>query len=71
MVMAPAPAALQGEMRAASGGNGGFDSTPAAIGLGDGVGSGQGLDGSTQHDLSGIVDTQNIWFTWSTVSLRL
>jgi len=38
--MAPALAALQGETRAASGGSGGFDSTPAAVGLGGLVGLG-------------------------------
>jgi hypothetical protein len=46
----------------ASGGTGGFGGTPAAVGFGDGLGSGETLVGSTADGIAGVVNNHHIWF---------
>jgi hypothetical protein len=53
---------MQWETGDASGGSGGFGGTPAAVGFGNGAGSGEVLQGSILPDISTIVNDEYIWF---------
>lgn len=56
---------MQWETGDASGGEGGFGGTPAAVGFGDGQSNGFILAGSTQDGISGVVSNHHIWFNLS------
>ncbi len=53
---------MQWETGDASGGSGGFGGTPAAVGFGDGAGTGYTLQGSLQNGISSVVNNKYIWF---------
>jgi hypothetical protein len=53
---------MQWETGDASGGEGGFGGTPAAVGFGDGASNGQVLAGSISDGISGVVNNHHIWF---------
>jgi Nidogen-like/PEP-CTERM motif len=56
---------MQWETGQASGGTAGFGGTPAAIGFGDGNTNGFVLQGSTQNNISQVVNNTRLWFTLS------
>ncbi|HPF25604.1 MAG: PEP-CTERM sorting domain-containing protein [Steroidobacteraceae bacterium] len=56
---------MQWETGDASGGEGGFGGTPAAVGFGDGQSNGFILEGSTQANISAVVNNTRLWFTLS------
>lgn len=62
---------MQWETGDASGGNGGFGGTPAAVGFGDGAGNGQVLQGSTQNGISSVVNDEHIWFDLSATGVPI
>lgn len=53
---------MQWETGGASGGNGGFGGTPAAVGFGDGQSNGFVLQSSLKNGISSVVDHKSIWF---------
>ncbi|MCB1623629.1 MAG: PEP-CTERM sorting domain-containing protein [Pseudomonadales bacterium] len=56
---------MQWETGDASGGVDGFGGTPAAVGFGDGQQNGFVLAGSTQPNISSVVNNTRLWFTLS------